>query len=98
MRREALQYQVLTPILDGVGMDAATLLQAREPFFTARPEEPGRPPSRGLGLSITTGLIESHGGTILLESRPGHGTLVEFRLPATPTAGHDDGPQGVLTP
>jgi signal transduction histidine kinase len=76
---------VLTVRDDGVGMDEATLSQALEPFFTARPAEPGAPPSRGLGLSITTGLIESHGGTIVLDSRPGHGTLVEFRLPATRT-------------
>ena len=74
---------VLTVRDDGVGMDEHTLALAREPFFTGRPAEPGTPPRRGLGLSISSGLVESHGGTIFLESRPGHGTLVEFRLPAT---------------
>jgi signal transduction histidine kinase len=67
---------------DGTGMDAATLSLAMEPFFSGRPDEPGVPPARGLGLSITSGLVESHGGSITLESQPGRGTAVEIRLPA----------------
>ena len=72
---------VLSVSDDGVGMDATTLGLALEPFFTGRPDEPGLAPARGLGLSISSGLVESHGGTIHLDSWPGRGTTVEIRLP-----------------
>jgi signal transduction histidine kinase len=67
---------------DGVGMDAATAQQAFEPFFTGRDDAADPEPTAGLGLSVSNGLIESHGGTITIDSRPGGGTTVEIRLPA----------------
>jgi signal transduction histidine kinase len=66
---------------DGVGMDATTIGLAAEPFFTGRPDEPGQPIPRGLGLSVSSGLVESHGGTFAIDSWPGRGTTVEIRLP-----------------
>jgi signal transduction histidine kinase len=38
----------------------------------------------GLGLYITKGIIEAHGGHIAVESRLGEGTTFRFDLPATP--------------
>ncbi|MFQ5898031.1 MAG: response regulator [Candidatus Methylomirabilia bacterium] len=48
-----------------------------EPFFTTKP--PGQ--GTGLGLSLCQGLVESHGGSIRVESQPGRGTLFVVELP-----------------
>jgi PAS domain S-box-containing protein len=40
-----------------------------------------RAPGLGLGLYITRGLVEAHGGHIWVESTPGHRTAFRFTLP-----------------
>jgi signal transduction histidine kinase len=61
----------------GSGMDAATLKQAAEPFFTTK----GRGKGTGLGLSMIDGLAAQSGGTMRLISKVGQGTTVEIWLP-----------------
>jgi signal transduction histidine kinase len=70
---------VVTITDDGVGMDEIVAAQAFVPFFSAR-RAAG---ASGLGLSISLGLVESHGGTIRLTSVKGIGTTVEIALPLT---------------
>ena len=41
-----------------------------------------RPGSCGLGLAVCQKILEQHGGTIGVESRPGYGTTFRLRLPA----------------
>ncbi|MBV9118752.1 MAG: response regulator, partial [Acetobacteraceae bacterium] len=60
----------------GVGMDAATLAQACEPFFTTKGLE-----GTGLGLSMVQGFAEQSRGRLHIASTPGEGTTVELRLP-----------------
>ena len=61
----------------GEGIQPEALSQIWEPFFTTKPEGKGT----GLGLSICRRIVEQHGGTIELESRPGQGTSVRLMLP-----------------
>jgi CheY-like chemotaxis protein/nitrogen-specific signal transduction histidine kinase len=61
----------------GVGMDAATLARATEPFFTSKPKERGT----GLGLSMADGFAAQSGGALRIESAPGAGTTVTLWLP-----------------
>jgi PAS domain S-box-containing protein len=62
---------------DGCGMTDSVLAQACDPFF--RTKSGGRGP--GLGLSAASGIIESHGGRLDIESSPGVGTRVRVTLP-----------------
>ena len=42
----------------------------------------GRPTGSGLGLWISRGLVEAHGGRLLATSNPGEGSVFRFTLPA----------------
>jgi len=64
---------------DGRGMDAETARRACDPFFSGR--EAGR--GIGLGLPKARRLVESSGGRLRIESRPGRGTRVTVMLPLT---------------
>jgi len=58
-------------------MDAETLAQAAEPFFTTK----GVGKGTGLGLSMVQGMVEQLGGRMSLDSAPGKGTTVGLWFP-----------------
>jgi signal transduction histidine kinase len=59
----------------GEGIEPAVLKRIFEPFFTTKPG------GTGLGLAITQRIVESHGGSIEVESKVGRGTTFKVRLP-----------------
>ncbi|MDG2220562.1 MAG: response regulator [Rubripirellula sp.] len=61
----------------GSGICDNDLPRIFEPFFTTR--EVGR--GKGLGLSHCYGVIQDHGGTIVVKSKLGIGTTVRIELP-----------------
>ena len=61
----------------GVGIPAEHLPRIYDPFFTTKPEGRGT----GLGLSVTYGIVQEHGGTLVCESVPGQGTRFRLTLP-----------------
>jgi signal transduction histidine kinase len=61
----------------GSGIRPEVLDHIFEPFFTTKPEGQGT----GLGLSVTLGIVHSHGGTIDVESKLGQGTTFHVVLP-----------------
>ena len=72
----------------GPGIPAELRTRIFEPFFTTK--APGH--GTGLGLALCRGIVEAHGGTIQMESRPGHGTVFRIELPlVTPPAAPPNG-------
>ncbi len=76
------RYVLLRVSDSGVGMDAATLKRASEPFFTTKSVGKGS----GLGLPMVHGLMLQSGGLMSIASEPGQGTSVGLWLPAAEAA------------
>ncbi len=73
----------------GAGVSRESLRNIFDPFFTTKDQ------GTGLGLSLTRGIVEAHGGSIGVESTPGRGTTVMIFLPLShpePAGGGEDNP------
>jgi len=79
-----LGYQVEIKVRDnGVGMPPEVQSKLFTPFFTTKPTGEGT----GLGLSISYDIVvQQHGGTITVDSRPGEFTEFTVRLPRSSLA------------
>ncbi|XXX80901.1 PAS domain S-box protein [Sorangium sp. So ce134] len=65
----------------GPGIAEASLPHLFKRFSRAAEGDPRRIRGVGLGLYITKGLVEAHGGSISVESTPGGATTFRFSLP-----------------
>ena len=78
-RYRAKKREIRLEVVDqGCGIETEHLSRLSDPFFTTKREQGGT----GLGLSVSTGIINEHGGSLVFESEPGRGTLARLSLPA----------------
>ena len=70
------RFRAVTSVRDeGIGISRDNLKKVFDPFFSTK--ETGT----GLGLPISLGIVEGHGGKITVSSQAGHGTTVRVELP-----------------
>jgi two-component system NtrC family sensor kinase len=69
---------VLTVSDDGTGIDPTHRSQLFRPYFTTKKY------GTGLGLFVIRRIVESHGGTVTVESETGRGATFRVTLPAGP--------------
>jgi signal transduction histidine kinase len=82
VRVEPLPGEVRVAVEDtGEGLDGEARARMFERFW--RGDRSRTTPGAGLGLAISRGLVEAHGGRIWAEDREGGGARVCFTLPAT---------------
>ena len=76
---DTVQIEVMD---SGAGIQPEHLDRIFEPFFTTKPDVSGT----GLGLSVSLGIVQSHGGTIEAKSEVGRGSNFIVKLPGRPGA------------
>ena len=74
---------LLTITDTGIGMDEDGMLTALEKFGQVDSSLSRKHEGTGLGLPLTKGLIDLHGGTLEIDSHPGQGTKVTVSFPAS---------------
>jgi two-component system NtrC family sensor kinase len=70
-------WATVTVADDGPGVDEAVADRVFEPFFSTR----GQPEGTGLGLSVSLGIAQAHGGTLTLDRGRPRGAAFTLRLP-----------------
>jgi PAS domain S-box-containing protein len=76
-----IDSMIIVDISDsGAGIPEENLKRIFDPFFTTK--EVGK--GTGLGLAVTYGIIQEHGGRIFVDSDAGKGTRFRLKLPTRP--------------
>jgi two-component system NtrC family sensor kinase len=76
IRTAAEEAHVLIEVTDtGCGIPPEDVDQIFDPFFSTKPK------GSGLGLSVSYGIVQQHGGSIQVRSQPGEGSTFTVVLP-----------------
>jgi len=67
---------------EGVGIDEEDVPRLFDRFFRTSQATTAAVQGAGLGLTISRRIVEEHGGTIDVASKPGQGSTFTVRLPA----------------
>ena len=70
-------YIQITLTDHGIGIPQTHLPKIFDPYFSTKDK------GSGLGLATAHSIIQKHGGHIMVDSRPGRGTVFDIFLPAT---------------
>ena len=62
---------------EGIGIPEENLGRIFDPYFSTKQK------GSGLGLATSYSIIKNHGGSVSVESKPGHGTTLRVNLPAS---------------
>ena len=73
LRADAVQIQIRDT---GTGIAEEHVPHIFEPFFSTKGEK-----GTGLGLWVSNGIVQSHGGSLQVRSRVGQGTTFSITLP-----------------
>jgi len=87
VRVEAIEKQagIIVKVHDsGIGISKENIERLAKPFEQIESQHSKQHEGTGLGLALSKSLVELHGGNFLIESEPGHGTVVTFTLPNIP--------------
>jgi signal transduction histidine kinase len=66
----------------GIGMSEKEIVQALLPFGQNDTKMSKRHDGTGLGLPLAKAMLELHGGSLVVASRPNHGTIITLHFPA----------------
>ena len=72
------KYVKITVADNGPGIEDNHLGRIFDPYFTTKPS------GTGLGLATVHSIVSRHGGHLLVDSRPGEGSIFSIYLPARP--------------
>lgn len=76
-RRRGMERMEIEIADDGCGIDPADMPRVFQPFFSTKPVGKGT----GLGLALASNILQEHGGSMRIESKPRQGTKVFIELP-----------------
>jgi two-component system sensor histidine kinase KdpD len=82
--------EIVVSVADrGPGIPPDDLTRIFDKFYRVKNIQTKLPsaPGSGLGLAVSRGMVEAHGGRIWAENRPGGGAIFRFTLPVEETEG-----------
>jgi len=71
---------------EGVGIAEEHLKKITDPFFTTKRTSGGT----GLGLSVSSTIVQEHGGKLEFSANPGGGTIARFSIPVISSGDNDE--------